>query len=113
MLQIGLIKTMNKLQDENAQDRKKDHIALAFEAQLSNAQNDPRFSYEPLLSAHPDDGNFCAQTFVGKTLHTPIWVSSMTGGTQWAKVINENLARVCKDFGMGMGLGVLPLSLIL
>ena len=29
----------------------------------------------------------------------------MTGGTQNAKRINENIARVCKDFGMGMGLG--------
>ena len=34
-----------------------------------------------------------------------MWVSSMTGGTAWAKTINHNLARACKDFGMGMGLG--------
>jgi isopentenyl-diphosphate delta-isomerase len=29
----------------------------------------------------------------------------MTGGTEWARTINHNLARACKDFGMGMGLG--------
>jgi isopentenyl-diphosphate delta-isomerase len=29
----------------------------------------------------------------------------MTGGTELARKINENIARVCKDFGMGMGLG--------
>lgn len=35
----------------------------------------------------------------------PIWVSSMTGGTEKASRINENLARACKEFGLGMGLG--------
>lgn len=29
----------------------------------------------------------------------------MTGGTQWAGHINQNLARACRDFGLGMGLG--------
>jgi isopentenyl-diphosphate delta-isomerase len=29
----------------------------------------------------------------------------MTGGTKMAGQINHNLARVCNDFGMGMGLG--------
>jgi isopentenyl-diphosphate delta-isomerase len=29
----------------------------------------------------------------------------MTGGTPLAKKINTNLAQVCKDFGLGMGLG--------
>jgi isopentenyl-diphosphate delta-isomerase len=29
----------------------------------------------------------------------------MTGGTEMANTINHNLARACKDFGMGMGLG--------
>jgi isopentenyl-diphosphate delta-isomerase len=32
-------------------------------------------------------------------------VSSMTGGTKLAKTINSNLARVCAEFGIGMGLG--------
>jgi len=29
----------------------------------------------------------------------------MTGGTEKARVINRNLARACKEFGFGMGLG--------
>src|SRR5690606_4544693 len=45
------------------------------------------------------------KTFLGKELRTPIWVSSMTGGTLMARTINHNLARACRDFGMGMGLG--------
>jgi len=34
-----------------------------------------------------------------------MWVSSMTGGTEGAGTINRNLARACKEFGFGMGLG--------
>jgi isopentenyl-diphosphate delta-isomerase len=85
-------------------DRKKDHIELAFRSQMENALMDERFYYEPLLSAHPkeEDPSF---TFLGKNLQTPIWVSSMTGGTELAGKINRNLARACAEFGMGMGLG--------
>lgn len=44
-------------------------------------------------------------TFLGKTLRSPIWVSSMTGGSDKASAINRNLAMACKRYGMGMGLG--------
>ena len=85
-------------------DRKKDHIQLAFQSQISNLENDSRFVYEPLLTAHPktDKKKF---TFLKREIETPVWASSMTGGTEWAKTINENIARVCKDYKMGMGLG--------
>ncbi|PKQ66379.1 type 2 isopentenyl-diphosphate Delta-isomerase [Labilibaculum manganireducens] len=85
-------------------DRKKDHIELAFRSQMKDALIDERFYYEPMLSSHPkaDDTTF---TFLGKDMQTPIWVSSMTGGTELAGKINRNLARACAEFGMGMGLG--------
>ena len=38
-------------------------------------------------------------------MNAPLWVSSMTGGTKEAGTINRNLARVCGQFGLGMGLG--------
>ncbi len=84
-------------------DRKHDHIGLAFESQTGVVQNDTRFIYEPMLGAHPDKLEDVA--FMTGKLKTPIWASSMTGGTGLARIINENIARVCKDFGMGMGLG--------
>jgi isopentenyl-diphosphate delta-isomerase len=89
---------------ENSSQRKKDHLELALKSRLSQEQIDPRFYYEPVLEAHPQ-GSLPIKQFLGKNLQTPIWVSSMTGGTQMAKTINHNLARVCRDFGMGMGLG--------
>ncbi len=86
------------------EDRKKDHIELAFKSQTNALEHDRRFFYEPILSAHPSTKQE-PFSFLGKKLNSPIWVSSMTGGTAMARTINENIARVCKDFGMGMGLG--------
>ncbi len=90
--------------DPNAANRKRDHIDLAFKSHVKAAQLDPRFNYEPLLAAHPTE---LAKPFdfLGKQMRVPIWVSSMTGGTEKAYTINKNLARACREFGMGMGLG--------
>jgi len=57
-----------------------------------------------MLAAHPENLDLSIN-FLGKTMRTPIWVSSMTGGTGVAQTINRNIARVCREFGMGMGLG--------
>ena len=72
---------------------------------MSSGVLDQRFYYEPLLAAHPKQGSWPPFSFLGKKMLSPIWVSSMTGGTEKAKKINHNLARVCKEFGFGMGLG--------
>ncbi|WP_010661917.1 beta/alpha barrel domain-containing protein [Marinilabilia salmonicolor] len=85
-------------------DRKKDHIDLAFSSRTVATDADSRFHYEPMLAAH-HDGQFEKFDFAGKTMKLPIWVSSMTGGTQRAGTINRNLATACGEFGMGMGLG--------
>ena len=89
---------------EHLENRKKDHIELAFKSQTTSRLMDPRFHYEPLLKAHPS-GGLQPFTFLGKTQRVPIWVSSMTGGSRIAGTINRNLAMACNEFGMGMGLG--------
>lgn len=91
-------------QDEVAQ-RKADHINLALQSRIQGAAGDPRFYYEPLLSGHPQPGQAMPCDFLGKKLQYPLWVSSMTGGTELARKINLNLARMCAEFGFGMGLG--------
>ena len=85
-------------------DRKLEHIKLALDSQTKLGEQDLRFNYEPLLAAHPRNTDLSIH-FLGKTLRTPIWVSSMTGGTGVARTINGNIARACCEFGMGMGLG--------
>lgn len=87
---------------EVTESRKKDHIDLAFKSQVD--MTDHRFYYEPLLSGHPEK-NLKEISLIGKNLKAPIWISSMTGGTGKAKIINENLGRACNEFGLGMGLG--------
>jgi isopentenyl-diphosphate delta-isomerase len=86
------------------ENRKKDHIELAFQSELPGKEIDSRFYYEPMMSRHPEGipGNFF---LAGKKLRAPIWISSMTGGTELAGKINRNLARVAHEFGLGMGLG--------
>lgn len=86
------------------EERKKDHIALTFQSQTPISFNDSRFYYEPIIKAHPVGMN-APVSFLGKELMVPFWVSSMTGGTKQARNINRNLAKVCNEFGLGMGLG--------
>lgn len=95
----------NDPRDPNAKERKSDHISMAFESQVGKHQIDNRFYYEPLLNAHPESNQHKSLTFLGKNFNHPIWVSSMTGGTHYANIINKNLALACNEFGFGMGLG--------
>lgn len=94
-----------KQSDPNASERKKDHIDLAFRSKVSHGEIDSRFYYEPIMAAHPSNHAQLGLTFLGKSFKAPIWVSSMTGGTALARVINKNLAIACGEFGLGMGLG--------
>lgn len=95
----------SKEDDLNAASRKNDHIDLAFKARSSESEIDGRFNYEPMMSAHPDDKHKLSTIFSGKSLDAPVWISSMTGGTQKAAIINRNLAKACGEFKLGMGLG--------
>ncbi len=87
--------------DPTAEQRKQDHIELAFQSRVPEV--DHRFYYEPLIAAHPKPLN--PKNFLGKNMRAPIWISSMTGGTAMAGIINRNLAQACAEFGLGMGLG--------
>jgi isopentenyl-diphosphate Delta-isomerase len=84
--------------------RKTDHLNLALESQTGIATNDNRFIYEPLFSSHIQN-DIPQITIAGKKQRVPLWVSSMTGGAEYAGVINKNLARACNEYGLGMGLG--------
>lgn len=92
------------MSDHNSENRKNDHIGLAFESQANAGTNDTRFYYEPLLNPHPLQGQV-RTNFLRHELHYPLWISSMTGGTGMAGAINRNLAQACYEFKIGMGLG--------
>jgi len=44
-------------------------------------------------------------TFAGIPLEAPLLISSMTGGTEQAREVNERLARAAAEHGVGMALG--------
>ncbi len=88
------------------EDRKKAHIDLVFQSQTLQSTINGRFNYEPILYPHPgSETESDPFPFLGKMQKVPLWVSSMTGGTKMGKTINSNLAKVCREFGIGMGLG--------
>lgn len=82
--------------------RKASHIDLAYQSQVNEVDN--RFNYEPLLAAHPSKTSE-SFSFLGKQMKHPLWVSSMTGGTEKAGKINRNLGKAAGKYGLGMGLG--------
>ncbi|MEL6391540.1 MAG: isopentenyl-diphosphate delta-isomerase, partial [Bacteroidota bacterium] len=90
--------SLQTAEDPTAATRKQDHIEMAFESQVATAALDNRFDYEPLLAPHPQPGSLAKQRMLGKELDAPIWVSSMTGGTEMALTINRNLAEACAEF---------------
>jgi isopentenyl-diphosphate delta-isomerase len=86
-------------------NRKSDHIDMSFGSVPDHQKRMLGSSYEPLLSAHPQNTDIIKKTFLGFDFGMPLWVSSMTGGTEKAHHINHNLARACGEFQLGMGLG--------
>lgn len=86
------------------EDRKGDHIRLALNSQLNQNQIDNRFDYEPMLGSE-SDSEWKPFQFLGRQMKVPMWISSMTGGAPDSLKINQNLAKACNKFGMGMGLG--------
>ncbi len=99
------IKEIMPDEDPTASSRKQDHIEMSFRSQVLKDMKDERFYYEPLLAAHPEGKSTSEISFLGKQMKAPLWVSSMTGGTELANKINTNLAKVCGEYGLGMGLG--------
>lgn len=96
---------LNHGNDPEAPKRKSDHIELAIKSRTGVDRKDNRFYYEPFLASFPQKDEKMPLNFLDKSFNYPIWISSMTGGTEKAKQINKNLAKIAGSFGLGMGLG--------
>jgi isopentenyl-diphosphate delta-isomerase len=98
---------MNSSKELLTRDRKAEHIRLALEDRMQLASHPferYRFGHEAL-----PDLDFSAidpgVTFLGKRLRAPVLVSCMTGGTELAARINENLAEAAESRGVALGVG--------
>ncbi|MEJ2759884.1 MAG: alpha-hydroxy-acid oxidizing protein [Anaerolineales bacterium] len=88
--------------------RKTDHIRINLEEEVSSSLTTGFEKYYFMHEALPDlnlDEISLSQTLFGTTLSAPILISSMTGGTDEAKRINQNLAIAAQKAGIAMGVG--------
>jgi isopentenyl-diphosphate delta-isomerase len=91
------------------QSRKADHIRICLEEDVqcretTNGLERYRFTHCCLPELNRDDIDI-STTFLGKHLGAPLLISSMTGGTEQAGMINQRLAAVAQHYKIAMGVG--------
>lgn len=88
--------------------RKASHIRINLEEDVQSGQTTGLEHYHFIHQALPeldlDEVSLDVEVF-GKRLRAPILISSMTGGTEEAAVINRNLAAAAQEAGIAMGVG--------
>lgn len=88
-------------------DRKAEHIQLALEQRMQlggNYFDEYRFEHAALPEIDFDDIDLSLE-FLGRRLAAPLLISSMTGGTEAAGLINRNLAAGAELSGIAVGIG--------
>jgi isopentenyl-diphosphate delta-isomerase len=91
------------------QQRKKEHLELCLDptsvtGRLGTGLDRYSFVHNALPELDIDEIDVSAH-FLGKKLHAPILISSMTGGFELARRVNRNLAAAAQVLGLAMGVG--------
>lgn len=94
---------------QQTDQRKADHIRINLEEdvsfkRLTTGLEHYFFMHQALPELNLDEIDTHTALF-GKRLQTPLFISSMTGGTERATEINRILATAAQEVGMAMGLG--------
>lgn len=95
--------------DDTIKTRKADHLRICLDDKvqcktLTTGFERYRFSHCGLPELALSDVQL-STSFLGKSLGAPLLISSMTGGTDLAKTINQRLATVAQKFNIAMGVG--------
>ncbi len=88
--------------------RKADHIKINLNQDVHSGLTTGLERYRFIHEALPelDLGSInTTLTLFGKTLDSPILISSMTGGTEQAEIINQRLAEAAQEMHFAMGVG--------
>ena len=89
-------------------NRKADHIRINLDqdvrSRLTTGLEYYRFTHQALPELNLEDVKLELSLF-GKELSAPLFISSMTGGTEKAGSINQNLAEAAQETGIPMGVG--------
>ena len=91
------------------QNRKADHIRICLEdnvqsPEITTGLEKYRFTHVCLPELDGKDIEV-STTFLEKHLNAPLLISSMTGGTEQAGIINRRLAEVAQKYKLAMGVG--------
>ncbi|MCL1978077.1 MAG: type 2 isopentenyl-diphosphate Delta-isomerase [Candidatus Bathyarchaeota archaeon] len=94
---------------EKTEKRKAEHIRICLEKKaqaktVTAGFEDIRFVHRALPEVNRKDINL-STSFLNKTFSAPLIVGAMTGGTEEAIRINQNIAEAVEKLGLGMGLG--------
>ena len=106
---MGQTVSVNENTPATIQDRKADHLRICLEDnvqcdQITTGLENYRFIHCGLPELRYDQVDISSY-FLGKTLLAPLLISSMTGGTEQARLINQRLATAAQKFGLAMGVG--------
>ncbi len=90
------------------QDRKKDHIKLCLNEDVSyrtaTGFDQFYFRHNALPEINPEDVSV-ESTLLGRTFSFPLFISSMTGGYTEAGQLNAQIARFCENNNLPFGVG--------
>jgi isopentenyl-diphosphate Delta-isomerase len=94
---------------DNIQTRKADHLRICLDETVQCqgiTTGLERYRFQHCCLPELDYNEISLKTqFFNKTLAAPFLISSMTGGTDIAKLVNQRLARVAQQYGIAMGVG--------
>ncbi|MGB3535702.1 MAG: type 2 isopentenyl-diphosphate Delta-isomerase [Microcoleaceae cyanobacterium] len=91
------------------ENRKADHLRVCLEedvqfSHITSGLEQYRFNHCCLPELDYQDINLQTR-FLGKDLNAPLLMSSMTGGTELARLVNTRLATVAQHYRLAMGVG--------
>lgn len=94
---------------QQTQGRKADHLRICLDEdvqshRITNGFERYRFTHCCLPELNRDEISL-QSAFLDKAVATPLLISSMTGGTEQARLINQRLAETAQRFGLAMGVG--------
>ena len=95
----------------NTGSRKTDHIRINLEERVASSLTTRLEVYNFIHQALPEldltEIDLTTSVF-GKAVKSPLFISSMTGGTDEAARINQNLAQAAQRASIAMGVGSRP-----
>lgn len=94
--------------DTRINNRKSEHIRINLEEDVQSGLTTGLEHYSLIHQALPELNLAevdLSQILFGKLQKVPVLISSMTGGTESAARINQNLARAAQEVGLAMGVG--------